>query len=112
MPALLLVTMLGLGACATGTQETINQVDKAEVVALQGALQNASLAQETVHTTTGTYATDVTALKNNGMTTDPTVTITVVSASATAYCMQATKTGLDATWHYNSAEGRPAEGTC
>jgi type II secretory pathway pseudopilin PulG len=109
---LVVVAAVLLSACGTGAQETVNQIDKAETVSLEAALRNAATAQETVFTTSGSYTANPEILKENGMTLDPTITLTIFSANAEGYCMDAYRDANGEHWHISKAEGAPAVGVC
>lgn len=84
------------------------QVDRAKVVQIESALTTAARAQEEHRATQGTYTADARALGAN----PPVgVTLTVAQADATRYCIEATHSGLEGTWHVTSSSPA-AEGSC
>lgn len=103
-------------ACSSATvggQETLSQADSALQLQLETSLRNASLAEETFKATSGQYSADLNALKSEaGLTVPADVTLTVTSADAASYCIEATQAKLaGVTWHASSGTA-PAEGPC
>lgn len=75
---------------------------------MESALKNAATAQESWLTQSTGYTNSTAALGSEGLKTAPDVTITVSSATSTAYCMYATHASLSGvTYWYGSAGGRP-----
>jgi type IV pilus assembly protein PilA len=89
---------------------------------MQSALKNAATAQESFLTTHTAYATNAQitgatdSLEAEGYKAAPEVNLTVISSTATAYCMSATHDSLQAapvvTYYYDSDEGRPTTTAC
>lgn len=115
----LLVVVIIIGILAVIAIPTfLNQRQRGWVAALQSDLRNAAIAQESVFTTTSAYVdddnmTDGTGLDGAGFNQSPGVTVTTISAGATAYCMSATHTNLTGrTFYISSASGTPSETAC
>jgi type IV pilus assembly protein PilA len=115
----LLVVVIIIGILAAIAIPTfLNQRQRGWDAAVQSALRNAALAQESVFTGTSTYVdddnfTDGTGLDAEGFNATANVTLTTATASGTAYCMQAFHTS-NATriWRISSADGNPVVGAC
>ena len=107
--ALLLLT----GACssggAPGTQSVLDQADKASKAQVDVALQDAARAETSHQATTGSYTTDLAAL---GINPPSDVTLTIASADATNFCIEAAHSDLDGTWHITSGAPVVSDGAC
>lgn len=80
---------------------------------MESALKNAATAQESYLTTSTAYTSSTAALGSEGLKAAPEVTISVDTASSTAYCMEATHASLTTvTYYYSSDTGRPQTGAC
>jgi hypothetical protein len=79
---------------------------------LTSMLKNAAIAQESYFTTNTMYATTVPALQTEGLLMEDGVTLTIKSATADGYCMEATHASIDATYMYERSMATPAKGTC
>ena len=105
-----------LTSCTSGvfTGDTTEQAVKVYRLDVELALRSASQAQEVFHAQNGTYASDLNALiSRSGLSVSPDVTIAVISADPTAYCMEGTHTKLpDVTYRMAKGDSVPTEGTC
>jgi hypothetical protein len=108
----LVCLFLVLAACtsagAPGGADVLGQVDRAKETQVETALSNAARGEEAHMATQGSYTTDVRALGANP---PADVTLTVVRADATGFCIEAIHTGLDASWHVTNTSST-AEGPC
>jgi hypothetical protein len=108
----LVVLLLVLAACssagAPGGGEVLGQLDRAKMTQVETALSNAARGEEAHMATQGSYTTDVRSLGANPL---ADVTLTVVRADATQFCIEATHAGLDGTWHVTSSNPT-ANGPC
>jgi type IV pilus assembly protein PilA len=78
----------------------------------QSDLRNAAVAQESYFTDNASYTTLVSDLQNNGFNPSANVTLTIISASSTAYCMSARHNSGGDTWYMSSATGEPSTTAC
>jgi hypothetical protein len=105
--------VLALSACSSGgtpgAQSVLDQTDKATKTQVDVALQDAARAEAAHQATNGSYTTDLAAL---GVTPAAGVTLTIPSADATSYCVQATHADLEGTWHISSTSPGVTEGPC
>jgi hypothetical protein len=108
LAALLLVLAACSSAGAPGGKDVLRQVDRAKMTQVEAALSTAATGEQAHRSTEGTYTTDVRALGANP---PPDVTLTVVRADATQFCIEATHAGLDGTWHVTNSSST-AEGSC
>jgi hypothetical protein len=108
----LVVLLLALAACssagAPGGKDVLRQVDRAKMTQVEAALSTAASGEQAHVSTQGTYTNDVRALGANP---PPDVTLTVVRADATQFCIEATHAELDGTWHVTDSSAT-AEGNC
>jgi hypothetical protein len=108
----LVALFLMLAACtsagAPGAGDVLGQVDRAKVTQVESALSSAARGEEAHMATKGSYTTDANALGANP---PADVTLTVVRADVTDFCIEATHTGLDGSWHVTSSMSA-AEGPC
>ena len=80
---------------------------------MESALKNAATAQESYLTTSTAYTSNTALLGSVGFKSAPDVTISVISATGTAYCMRAGHASLTTvTYYYDSDEGRPTTTAC
>ena len=89
---------------------------------VQSALKNAATAQESHLTVAGSYTSVVSGgaganddLADEGFKAAADVTVTVPVATGIRYCMEGAHANLNGgavTYHYDSDEGEPLEGTC
>ncbi|MCA1703248.1 MAG: hypothetical protein LC808_08220 [Actinobacteria bacterium] len=90
----------------------MSQADKGLTLQLETSLRNAASSEETFRASNASYTTDLNALRGEGLNLPPDITITIKSADAMTYCMEATHAELPGvTWHA-AAGGTPTEGTC
>jgi hypothetical protein len=110
--ARLVALFLGLAACtsagAPGGADVLEQVDRAKVAQVETALSTAARGEEAHMATQGSYTTDVRALGANP---PADVTLTVVRANASGFCIEAVHSGLDGSWHVTNTSST-AEGHC
>jgi hypothetical protein len=108
----LVALFLVLAACTSagvpGAGDVLGQVDRAKVAQVETALSNAARGEEAHMATQGSYTTDVSALEANPPTD---VTLTVVRADVSGFCIEAVHTGLDGSWHVTNTSST-AEGPC
>jgi hypothetical protein len=107
-----LITSLVAGcssAAAPRAGDVLGQVNKAYAVEVESALRNAAVGEEAYFAQQGTYTTDVAGL---GLNPGPAVTLTVVRADATDFCIQGTHAqAADVLWHVSKG-GAPTQGAC
>ena len=114
----LLVVVIIIGILAAIAVPTfLSQREKAGVSAAKADLRNAAIAQEAWYTDTNAYANDATlkavAPAGANFKTSGGVTFTVVSSSATAYCMTAVHTNASSqTFSLRNTDGAPVAGGC
>ena len=106
---MLLLTVACSSGGAPGTQSVLDQADKATKAQVDVALQDLSRAEMSHHATNGSYTTDLAAL---GVTPPAGVVATIVTADATDFCIEATHSDLDGTWHITSGAPVVTEGAC
>jgi hypothetical protein len=106
--ALLLALVACSSAGAPGGEDVLRQVNRAKVTQVEAALSSAASAEAAHMSTQGSYTTDVRELGANP---PPDVTLTVIRADATQFCIEATHAGLDGTWHVTNLSAA-AEGAC
>jgi hypothetical protein len=108
----LVALLLALAACssagAPGGGEVLGQLDRAKVTQVETALSSAARGEEAHMASRGSYTADVRALGANP---PADVTLAVVRADATQFCIEATHVGLNGTWHVTSSSSA-AEGPC
>jgi hypothetical protein len=103
---LLVGAVIGVVALAHKDKHTegntiLRPIQQAQGVALDSDLQSAEIAEQTYLAEHGSYTTDLSAA---GYRANGGVRVTVVSASATDFCLEATKPG-DAAPRYDSRSG-------
>ena len=115
----LLVVMIIIGILAAIAIPTfLNQRNNGYRTAIKSDLKNAAIAAESFATDnggdyTGLTTTTLDAARGTGVTAE--VTVTVGSATGTAYCLDGVHTALataPTAFYYSSLEGAPLEGTC
>ena len=80
---------------------------------VQSDLRNAAVAQESWFTDHSTYTANVADLKTDGYNQSANIVISVASADASGYCMEAHHTSNAAkVWKMNSNTGDPVVGNC
>jgi hypothetical protein len=108
----LVVLLLALAACSSAGaprgKDVLRQVDRAKMTQVEAALSTAASGEQAHVSTQGTYTNDVRALGANP---PPDVTLMVVRADATQFCIEATHAELDGTWHVTDSSAT-AEGNC
>ena len=108
LAALLLVPAACSSAGAPGGGDVLRQVDRAKMTQVEAALSSAASGEQAHRSTDGTYTTDLRAL---GASPPADVTLTVVRADATQFCIEATHAGLEGTWHVTNSSAT-AQGSC
>ena len=116
----LLVVVIIIGILAAIAVPTfLSQREKAGVSAAKADLRNAAIAQESWYTDSvpATYATDAVlktaAPAGPGFKTSGEVTLTVISASASAYCMSASHAKAPGqTFYLTNTSGAPSTTVC
>ena len=80
---------------------------------MESALKNAATAQESFLTANTAYTSNTAALGSEGLKTAPDVSMGVIDATGTRYCMRATHSSLSGvTYYYDSNTGRPSTAVC
>ena len=109
---LVVVIIIGILA-AIAIPVFLNQRKKAWTAAAKSDLRNAATAQESYLTEKDTYAGSASALLSEGFDGSANVTLTVKSATAQAYCMEAYHaSNATAVYKLNSNTGEIVAGTC
>jgi type IV pilus assembly protein PilA len=109
----LLVVVIIIGILAAIAIPTfLNQREKAWQKTAQSDLRNAAVAAEEFFSDNGTYS----ALSTVSMNNSDDVVLSVHTATATGYCLQADHSSLGAAnsidFHFDSADGKPAAAGC
>jgi hypothetical protein len=104
--ALLLVALPGCGH-----QPAQPKSARVSISTLGSQLYAAATAQESYRLESGAYATNVADLAAQGMKAEPGVTVAVVSADASRFCLRAGGVGT-LFLYYDSARGRPGTNAC
>jgi Tfp pilus assembly protein PilE len=105
LPALLVLAVLG----AISMPVFLQQQDAALEAVLHSDLRNAAITQESVFTASGSYTADVRELEAGSLSSFASE-LTVVRASATGYCIEASNEG--GTAHISNPGLTPSEGPC
>ena len=113
----LLVVIIIIGILAAiAIPVFLNQRQKGYRAAMKSDLKNAATAMESYATDNeGSYAGTTTTIlaDNEGFNQTAKVLVVVDTATAGAYCLEATHTELAGeTWSYDSADGIPVEAAC
>lgn len=92
----------------------LNQRKKGWAAQAQSAVKNMATAEESYLTSNPSYTTSVASLQSEGFTFSATdVTPSVVSASATEYCLKAVSAhDTSIVYYYDSAAGSPSTSPC
>lgn len=107
------VTVTGCGDKVNGLTSTTATVDQKELEELaKSELRNAALAQESYYTDNETYTTMLSDLTALGWNPEADVTVTINSADAMSFCMEAVHSNGGDTWSFNSNGGLNAGATC
>ncbi|MFN2593504.1 MAG: hypothetical protein ABR579_01280 [Actinomycetota bacterium] len=110
--AVLLTAVLG-PACATASVGVIDQSNKASIVQMTATLQSAGVTEDDYFGLNNTYTTDVNALRADGLNIPTAVSLTVPSADASGYCLEAGGgVSSSSTWHMKSDQQVPIPGAC
>jgi type IV pilus assembly protein PilA len=111
---LLVVILIIAILAAIAIPAFLKQREKGWVSQQQSALKNAATAAESFATETGGDYTGMTTadLTSNGFNPTSDVTLAIVSAGATAYCLSAVHDPVTVTWYYSSADGEPTTTAC
>lgn len=107
--AVLLLTVACSSGGTAGTQSVLDQADKASKAQVDVALQDAARAEMSHQATTGSYTTDLAAL---GLNPPSDVTLSIASADATNFCIEAIHSDIDGTWHITSGAPVVTDGPC
>ena len=105
-----LVVAIAIPTYLNERNEALNGRNEALSAAVQTDLRNAAVAQETYFTTNQTYTVNLDNLQSLGFVPSPGVTIRIVTAGPSSYCMEGSASE-SATFRYDSSSGL-AEGTC
>ena len=109
----LLVVIIIIGILAAIAIPTfLNQRTKGWESAAKSELKNASTAQESWFTDNDGYTLDTANLETEGLNLSEDVTLVVVSATTTAYCMSAEHDSGGAVFYLSSETGSPSETAC
>jgi hypothetical protein len=96
-----------------GTQGVVDQSNKASVVQMTAVLQSAGVAEDDYFGLNNTFTDDVNALRADGLNIPSAVTLTIPSADASAYCIQAGGgVTSSSTWQMKSDQQVPIPGAC
>jgi len=111
MRKLLVCALLFGCACATPADQrnVLDQTTTAYTVQLKATLRNAAVAQETHFSMNGSYTTDVEALKELGLTYEPSISVIVPRADASTYCVEAAR---DSQVLHMASRAAPEQGPC
>ena len=115
---LLVVILIIAILAAIAIPAFLKQREKGWISQQQSSLKNAATAAESFATANnGSYAPGgtqmtTTDLANNGFNTTTGVTLTVVSATGTAYCLKAVHSPVTVDYFYNSTVGNPSTTAC
>lgn len=75
-------------------------------------LRNAAVAEESYYTDNSAYTGNTADLETEGWNPSADVTLTIVAADATSYCMQAVHNSGGDTWSFDSADGLTNGANC
>ncbi|WP_024288208.1 hypothetical protein [Cellulomonas sp. KRMCY2] len=104
--------LLGLGAMAALGMRTVEvQQERVDDAVLRATLLSAMLAQETYRVDAFSYTTDLAELTSSGLTLGPGTEVTIVSASADAFCLAVGQHGVEPTM-WATQEARDLEVPC
>jgi type IV pilus assembly protein PilA len=115
---LLVVILIIAILAAIAIPAFLKQREKGWIGQQQSALKNAATAAESFATANnGSYAPGGTAmtkanLTSNGFNDTQDVTLTVVSATGTAYCLKAVHSPATVDYYYSSTVGNPSTTAC
>lgn len=101
---LVVVVIIGVLA-AIAIPVFLNQREKAADAGAKSDLKNAATAQEAYLVDNDVYTTSETALGSEGYNATSTVTLDILSANASGYCMSAVADGSSTTFLYDSGQG-------
>ena len=91
----------------------LNQRKKGWISQSESALKNAATAEESYATANnGAYTTSTATLETEGYNPVTGVTLTVTSATASGYCLQADHAQDIPNYYYDSDDGKPTTATC
>lgn len=99
----------------------LKQREKGWVAQTESSLKNAAIAAESYATANqgvytgliaGVVGPPATGLFAEGYNATSTVTVTVISATGTAYCIKGVHTSLTAPYYISSASGKPSTAVC
>ena len=92
----------------------LRQREKGWISQTESALKNAATAQESYLTSAGSYTTNTASLGSEGYKATSGVTLSIISATGTEYCMRAIHSNLGSAkaYYYDSDEGKPTTTAC
>ena len=103
-----LAVLLVLPCCSSAAHP---KAERVSISALGSQLYAAASAEESYRLEVGAYTANVADLAVQGMKAEPGVTVTVVSADASRFCLRAGGVGK-LFLYYDSARGRPGTDAC
>ena len=116
---LLVVLLIIAILAAIALPAFIKQREKGWRAQMEAALKDGSTAMEAWATdNNGSYSdTTLSELKpgeahDQGLNYADAVTLTLITSTATSYCLEATHDNIDLLLHIRSAEGKPTDGPC
>ena len=108
-----LIALFAGSACDTGSLGVVDQSNKATVVQMTATLQSAGEAENEYFGLNNTYTSDVNALMAGGLNIPARVKLSIPTADASGYCVQAAGgVTSSSTWHMKSDQQVPMPGAC
>jgi type IV pilus assembly protein PilA len=108
----LLVVIIIIGILAAiAIPSFLSQRKKGWEAASKSELRNAAVAQESYFTENASYTATAGNLTTEGFNASSNVTLTVISANSTGYCMSAVHTSGGATYYLTNIGGAPQKTT-
>jgi type IV pilus assembly protein PilA len=109
----LLVVIIIIGILAAiAIPSFLSQRKKGWEAASKSELRNAAVAQESYFTENAGYTTTLANLTTEGFNSSTNVTLSLISASTTAYCMSAVHNSGGATYYLTNTGGAPSKTAC
>ena len=110
--SLLILLMLGgcSSAAAPEASSVVAQKDKATAIQVEGALRNASVAEQAYFVEAQTYTDDLALLQQMGFTASDGVEVRITMADATSFCIESSS-AVD-TMHIRTPELTIQTGPC